>query len=553
MSSTPQGWRHAFDGVHHGLASERLLRQAWIALAATLVMGLISMAHLAFLEFGPWRHRAIQVDELYFAACAARGTAVGESLVAGCHDSKAPMIYILYQWVQGSGAPYDLVAVKVAALSTVAIILVLVGAIALRMAGLAAAIAAPALLIQALSGDASVMAFKTDTVGAAFMLAGLYVLMGEDARQRLFKVLAAGLLLGLAVVTKQSFGFFALAVLVWLAVARGSDRGAVPALRRIAVFGAGAVLPFLVFLGLFKARGRDIDYLASFFLYPSVYGESPLFSLEALFWRLSNVLDILSHSTILVVLFTFAALSLAIGALRGHPVPARAVLLLFATVAAIVVVMVAPTYFPYHTVPLWTLTAILGGTSVGEIWSRSRARAPTVTVYLAGGLLIAAVLSAASSWHTNGGRRDTSLARDDTPSVEGGGYAYVLGTWPDFYVYNRLVPASDIMFPWALPGTPASWTYNPPGPGTLRDRMLEEVHARNLSRLFADFDRTPPGYILVLDDMAREAGSSRVTDVQGFDEYLEHRCTFVRTAHDERRGSARLFRCNVEGTGVAGR
>jgi hypothetical protein len=227
-------------------------------------------------------------------------------------------------------------------------------------------------------------------------------------------------------------------------------------------------------------------------------------------------------------------------------------LVLFVSSVLIGVLLISPTYFIYHTIPVWTVMAVLAGVAIGDVWTRFRASSPAVVLYLGLGLLASAVLSAASAWHTNGGRGNIGQGGADAPAVDGRGrFGYVLGTWPDFYVYNSLVPASDVMFPWALPGTPASWVYNAPAPDSLRGRMLTLVHSRSHPKLFDDFKRTPPSYILVLDDMARDPGSIRVTDVPGFDEYLQQRCIFMKTSHDARRGAAKLFRCNA-GVGGAG-
>ncbi len=166
-------------------------------------------------------------------------------------------------------------------------------------------------------------------------------------------------------------------------------------------------------------------------------------------------------------------------------------------------------------------------------------------MYIAGGFLASATLAAANSWNTNGGRRDLAEP-ENTPMVERaeGAFAYVLGVWPAFYVYNGLVPASDVISPWALPGAPGNWFFTPPAPDSFRGRMLSYVQNRSLPRLFDDFARTPPSYILVLDVMARHGTSGRVTDVPGFDAYLSTHCAYARSITDDKRGLARLYRCN---------
>src|SRR2546423_2787417 len=152
LRSGEQEFRHSIDRVLRHLQPVTLRRLAWAGLAASLVLTLLSQLNLALLEFGPYRERAIQVDELYFAACAARGTATGTTM-AGCHDNKAPLIHLLYQAVQGNDGPYDIVAVKVAAFVTVTLIVALVALLAYRFAGAVAALVAGCLLLQAMSAD----------------------------------------------------------------------------------------------------------------------------------------------------------------------------------------------------------------------------------------------------------------------------------------------------------------------------------------------------------------------------------------------------------------
>ena len=101
---------------------------AWRSVGVMLALAVVSLAYVALLEFGRWRDHAIQVDELYFSACAARGLTVGQFPIAGCHDNKGPMILLIHQLVQMASSTYDLVAIKVAAY---AVVLLVAGAAAM--------------------------------------------------------------------------------------------------------------------------------------------------------------------------------------------------------------------------------------------------------------------------------------------------------------------------------------------------------------------------------------------------------------------------------------
>ena len=528
---TPQPGRH-------DVQTRALQALGWAGLACTLGVALLSLLHIAAIEFGPLAHLALNVDETYFAACAARGTATGEIPISGCHDSKAPPIYLLYQIIQPGGSPYDTFTLKAAALTTVAIIAVLVGWIAFRLAGAAAAVVAPALLLQPLVSDSGLLALKTETVGAVFLLGGLVLLTGSSSWRRCGMLFAAGLLLGLAALTKQTYAVAGMAVILWVAVStegRGVAWLATSA-GRASVFCMGALLPFLVFLGIFYTRKRHIDFLASVFLYPSIYGGGSgghsMFG--ELIWRAGAILDHLSRSPSLFSLFVAATVLSFTPGLRAVPEPRRApnarLLILLAGLFLLAMLMVLPKYFAYHGIPAWVPMAILGSLVIGDYWPRLYRSAPGGAAAVSMGLLAAALLPAASSWLSNGGRDNIADLRAPRSVLQGsrGEFGYVLGTWPHFYFYNGLIPATAVQFPWALPGTPGNWHSSLPDPASLRGRLLARLQERNLPILLADFQNTPPRYILVMEKMARRTGSTRVTDVPGLDDYLRERCAYSR-------------------------
>lgn len=527
-------------------------RLVWAAVIGMFVLALLALTNLALLEFGPWRTKAIATDELYFSACAIRGLDSSAVPIAGCHDNKAPLIFAVHQLAQSGSSPYSLMTIKTAAFGVVVLLTALIALIACRLAGMISAVAAAALVLLALTSDAGFLALKTETVGGVFMLLGASFLIGR--RRRPWSWFAGGLSLGLALATKQTFVFAVLAVLVWSWLstpgASFSKRLGGFLLNTLS-FGAGLAIPLLAFFLVFTLQGRQLDYLASLILYPSIYGSdhaTPWF--KETVWRVASVLESLSKTALLTSLFAAAiAGSIRKGsadrdgdaaALEGRR------LVLIMAIAMLLFTFVSPKYFDYYLVPFWLLIAILGGIVIGELGEMSLEASPRASRFLAAGLTTFALLMVAISWNSNGARGRT--AKPELPAIAAlekghGQYAYVLGTWPGFYVYNDLIPASSILFPWALPSSPANWAYAPPDPASVRGRLLARIHEKNLQQLFADFRLTPPKYVVVSNEMYRSSDSEKVTDVPGFDEYLRKKCVHVGTAPDHRSVLQDIYRC----------
>ncbi len=523
----------------------------WAAVIGMFVLALLSLLNLVFLEFGPWRQNAIQVDELYFASCAVRGIVAGEIPIAGCHDSKAPLIFVVHQLVQLAASPYSLIAIKAAAYGVVVVATVLAALIAYRLSGAMAGVVAAALLLLALTADASLLALKTETVGGVFMLIGANFLIGSHVRHRSW--LASGFFLGLAMATKQTFVFAALAVVIWswfLTSGESVSQRLRCFLFNMFCFGVGLIAPLAAFFFVFLLQGRHIEYLASLFLYPTIYGggqDMPW--IKATAWRAASVLESLGKFPILA-----ASLAAAIAgsiqdwsqdrtevgpSLKGYR------LVVSMTLAMLLIAFVSPIYFAYHLVPSWILMAILGGIVIGELEEMSFDGPRRGARFLAAGIVTFSLVSAATSWYSNGGRnKATTLDRPEAFINDGRGqYAYVLGMWPSFYVYNDLVPASRILFPWALPGNPVNWAYKPPGPNSVRGQVLTRLHSANLQQLFEDFRHTPPKYIIVSHKITKPGGLSQATEVPGFDAYLLEHCVYKGEAPEYLSLGQSLYNC----------
>jgi hypothetical protein len=531
---------------------------AWAGVACMLALSLLSIVNLARLEFGPWRDEAIAIDELYFSACAVRGLAVGQLPVAGCHDNKPPMVLLVHQLVQGAGTGYDPLAIKRAAFAVTALVAGLAAMLAYRLGGGLAALAAAALALQALAAEAVYLALKTETVGLVFVLAGLLLLLPGRRGDSSWWRWASGVFFGLAVLTKQTHLLVAPIVLAWLALSlQGAPTGWLRAfMKEAASFMVGLLAPFVALAAMFFASDRHVEFIASFFVYPSVYGapiEPGTSALELLAWKVGAVLNIMAQTPLLVLLFVASAVSLGQAAAgrraRSSSAGLARLLVLWVALALLAAALLAPVFYAYHSVPVRVFMAVTGGVFIADASARLHAWSPRALPAFVAALVAAAVLSAGSSWKTNGGKDRMPPARDPMSRVDDGQgrFGYVLGMWPDFYVHNGLVPASNVMYPWALVGAPANNFYELPEPSSLRGRMLGWAREHGSRQLMADFRRSPPRYIVVVDAMARVPGSPRIADVPGFDEYLKDHCDPVHEVEAGNQGPASLFRCRTDG------
>ena len=531
---------------------------AWRSVGVMLALAVLSLAYVALLEFGRWRDHAIQVDELYFSACAARGLAVGQFPIAGCHDNKGPMILLIHQLVQMASSTYDLVAIKVAAYAVVVLVAGAAAMLAHRLAGPLAGASAAALMLQALVTQASHLALKTETVGVFFLLASLIVAIGPLGRQGAWRLFASGVLLGLAVMTKQTFAFAAVATVGWLG---WSSTGNLRArLRTCAAgsvaFGVGVLVPFGIFLLAFALANRQSEFLSAFFVYPSVYGTvgaDPLYKRWG--WTIGSVLSAMGSTVLMSTLFFGGVLRTILASASQHSGTRAAaqprVLLLLVTVMMLATLLLAPAFYPYHIVPLQVLMAVFGGVLISDLAIEVHNALPRASPYLFWSVVMPSVLMAASTWSSNGGdwqARGTGSVLQQSqalPDAARGEFAYVLGMRPGFYAYNGLIPASDVLFPWALTGAPANFFFTPPPPGSARALGLAWAQQQASEALFADFRQTPPRHIIVIRDMARAADSKRISDVPGFDEYLHEACVYIQEVGPSDKTDASLYRCTA--------
>jgi hypothetical protein len=501
----------------------------WLCTAALLALAVAAVLYIARLHFGAWQHEAIQIDELHFATCAARGWAVDQFPVAGCHDNKAPLIYILHQLVQWGSTGIALLRIKVAAFSVVLLIATAAAFTAHRMGGRLAALAAAGLVLLVFAARPDTMALKTETVGWLLSITAIGVALRPQLRIR--DVLLCGLLLGLAVMTKQTNALLALVVLVWLLrpahtlATRSLTRG-----QRLGYWGLGATLPGAVLLVVYLVQGNAVEFIATAFIHPMVYGPA------ALPWslRLSHAgRELLSALALSPLLTTLWAIGLVLLMAQRHRLTAPSPtaqhadrLLVCAWAAVLTTIVLAPRVFAYHLLPLHLWMAMTAAVAVGRIGARTSGPDTATTRWQIGlALLVPALCAVYAVWASNG---PDSLQRPRPATlVDGaavGDYAYVVGSWPHFYGDNGLRPASSVLYPWALRGAPASPMHRLPEPGSLTQRLQSWVLAHAMEQLQDDFRRTPPRYIVLMHVFANQAGAPTAVDIPEIDRYLRAHC-----------------------------
>jgi hypothetical protein len=336
--------------------------------------------------------------------------------------------------------------------------------------------------------------------------------------------------------SKQTYAFAGLAIIGWLFLSTSvlSRTEAKRFLARSAIFVACALVPFFLFWESFAYRGRSSEYLASFFLYPMVYGIKDGHEVANFIRHLLTVAAGFSDQLLLVLLACGAALASAMPApslrpqARGWPDPRW--LVLFVLASLIAAVGAAPTYFSYHFVMVLGPMALLAGIALGDFWEAvgdprpQRAFCGALALILTGTMLIAA-----ETWRSNAKLAEAKQGpwTANVPGASPGDYAYQLGELPDFYARNKFIPASTVQFAWALPGALDNWAYTRPAPDTRLRAVLDRAQARNLSALLDDFARTPPHYILLQDDYVRSRDDASVVAIPGLQAYVDKHCRLI--------------------------
>lgn len=523
---------------------------------AFAALALASFLYVGYIEVGPRVDMPVQIDELYFLICAIRHEATGQFASSGCTDNKPPLIYVLYGvllrlW---SGSSFDLLPVKVAGVAVALGAAALAGAVARRLAGPAAGAFSAALLLLVFAHDPVQYALKTEILGSLFMLGMLGVLAGGVAPPAMGRGLAAGVLGGLALMSKQTFVFPVAALVLAAAflVVRQAVMGGLwhRALGGLAGLSLGVLLPMAALIGAHAVAGTWVDLLASLFIYPALYGAPSADPwLKTVVLRIAAALRGLAEFWWVVYpMVGWWAWLVTARSRDDDPTrsPSPYIWVAAALAGGLLGILLTPFLFKYHLSPFLTLAAVPAGCLLATVSEGLRGRgAPEAALRVA--WMTVGVAALASSWSGSAGdplrdRRELPSAHMDLGTARVG---YVVGMWPKFYVDNRLVPASDVMYPTALPGMPDMWSFRQPPAGSRPARMLDWVHPDNLRRLQADFDRTPPELIVVVDGHGKGAGSPRPhSDIQFLDQYIGAHCEPAgRTTPETNYRNGDLYRC----------
>ncbi|MDM4765837.1 glycosyltransferase family 39 protein [Pelomonas sp. SE-A7] len=525
-------------------------RAATVLQRLALLLSLLALGYGIQLALGPWRDQALQVDELHFANCAVQAWSAGSWPSLGCHDNKPPLVYLVYQVLVTLAQGYSPPVLKLAAYAVLAVLTGLCAALGQRLAGRSGALVSASLVLLALAPDSSLHALKTETLGMCLVLSAALLLAPRTDQPGRRRLAMAGLLLGLAVLTKQTYALIPLLLPLWLYLADPQPRTGLR-LRGAIVgglcCGGVALLVLAAFWFWCWSQGRSEDLLASFFLYPAVYGQGPPAGAQAWSYRVVDLLIGVSEQRYLLALGLLAAM---LQGLLDRSRPATApdrlrLLLVLITLALLLPLLVAPNLFTYHLIVIWAMGAPLAAGALGGLTQSLAKRWPAAPALPSLLLLATALTTLVQTWQNQAGHGQSLPAAAPVRLPEAPGrYGYLLG-FPDptFYLDNGLRPSSELLFPWALPGFQASWAYTPPRPGSALADRLGAVQQRNLQRLFADFGRNPPAYIAVVSEPGWQLPSGRVSLVEGVDAYLASHCEQHATRAASRGRQVALFRC----------
>ncbi len=330
---------------------------AWcLALLSLLLYG-----YLGYVELAVRHDRPVQIDELFFATCAARATQLGQLFSSGCHDNKGPVIYVVYGALHWLAGIYNYTAYKVCALLLGLLLALLAGRLAARLTGLATAgLVGFALVLQVFVLDPWMVALKTELLGMVLVL--LAVTLIDSGTAGRWRVVMAGALLGLAFLTKQTFVFASLALfLVLLGRAWSSPAGQrwLPVQQALCL-SVGGVAALLAIGLIFIVRGDLGDMLQSVFVYPTVYASKVVEAsmLKRTLLKFADILDAAQPFALLLVFAAASAVHSARATAKGGP-DRLAWLLLAAYAGVLLALLVAPVFLRFHLMPVLIMSAVL--------------------------------------------------------------------------------------------------------------------------------------------------------------------------------------------------
>ncbi|WP_422013830.1 hypothetical protein [Roseateles sp.] len=506
--------------------------------AAIALMTLLALALAVRNELGDRLDLPLQWDELFFLTCTAREQVEGGMPWAGCHDNKGPLIYVLYALLLNPEQLYDMARLKYAAFGFSAAILAAGSALAWRAGGRWAAFIFLSLLGLHWASSPVLMALKTEQLGMLLMLLGLVVLptlIGASGRDR---PLLAGVLFGLSLLAKQVFVIPLVVLVIGLWATAAAQR------VKLSVWMlAGVCLPFVFSLAYFWQAGRLEDHLASLVLHVTMYASpDPATFIQRWSWRFGGLAVALTSYPVFGSLLALLAAGLA---LRWRWMCSLAPAgLLFLVLGLLLIGLLTPMLMAQHLAPFFVESAVLAGVVAGR-YLTEHGTTPAADA-LGMGWAICGLAVVLTVWFGPAGRAETGRAfyRFEKLPAAQTRYAYVAGIWPELFVTNGLLPASDVMYPTALPGAPNSWFFTRPDPATLKGRIAIKNFERNAISLMADFKRTPPSYIYVSNDMARSPGQARPTDIPVLADYIDSHCSYLREIVGVKQHAGVIYRCH---------
>lgn len=521
-------------------------RLHWFFLATAL----FSFAYVSLVELTGRGDLPMNIDEIFYSVCSSRGIAVDQIPIAGCHDNKAPLIYVVYQALQKFADPYSLIAIKILAISISVVALFAVAGLAFRLGGNAAAASiAAALAMHGYALTPGLMALKPDLIGSLLVLIAMLVLLPMGNRpENITRIFLAGLIFGAAISFKQTFVFGLIGVVAWLIL--GCFKGYLSlrqTLFNLLVMALGSVIVPLIFLAIFWESGQLIDFLASVFAYPAMYGSAEKIGfIKGIANRLYQVEVIFSHygavAYLLIAAFAYF--------LKNGPPTAgdkkqngfNFSLMFLVCGAFFALLFIAPIRSTAYALPAALLAApIVGVFVVSWIskWQTAELALPIGAVAIVFSIVVAVDVWAGPSGNPLTDRdRFFGLKIDRPPK-----YGYVVGVWPKFYFDNKIIPASSVMYPNAFPAAEGLWLFKAPSPDGLLGRSLPQLYKHNIERIRGDFIKNPPGVIVVLDGEGRSAASKRFSDNDFIQEYIEKNCVFDKDIDGRPRLSGTMFHC----------
>lgn len=543
---------------------------AWVSTLAVVLL-LVALAAAALLAWREWKtfgNEYTHADEIFFAVCAARGSSVGDFPPPGCHDNKAPLIYLIYQAVQAASGTYSLTGIKLVGQSLVVLALIAVAALAYRAEGRSAALFSMVLAAQVFGIHHELLALKTEVIGTLFLLAGTWVLIRWQARRRLIALFSAGLLFGVALMLKQTFAFGVLAAWLWIALICdiGEGHSLFRRLWACVVFGLGVGVPLATLGIVFWSRGQGLDFLGAVFLHAAAYGvSSEAATASSRIWRFVWFIHFIGLGLPLVLAFG-ASLSHWLRAAGPRAITRTLAwremgLFYLLAMGSMLVPLLAKQSFQSHLLPVWLLMSVPAGAALAR-WLEtlsgdgSLVRSQRLVICTIG--LMFSLWMAGNSLHSNGDpiRREAVKhhaldAASRIPEARGS-YGYVLGVRPEFYFFNGIIPASDVLYPGPLRSEGTSLPTSSQGQGNgWRDRAWLSLRLHAEERLKDDFSKTPPRYVFLVDEHSRRPGSDSVSDVAVIRDYVNSHCKMLRSVEGKPYQTGRLYECAAPQAGAS--